>query len=246
MADTLAPLDRRPLPPTARLLAVIPARGGSKRLPGKNIRPLGGKPLIAWTLDAARDSGVFAHVLVSTDDEAIAEAARRCGADVPWLRPAELASDTASSAHVLRHALSWYEGKHGPVYAVVLLQPTSPFRSPASIRGAVASYLAQSEAQRHAVVSVSPAPQHPAWCFRLESTGMQPFLGWEMLLQRSQDLPPAYALNGAVYVLPPQAIRDGAPLICPGTQPFVMTDPREALDIDNDDDWRRAEQLATP
>ncbi|HKW84805.1 MAG TPA: acylneuraminate cytidylyltransferase family protein, partial [Burkholderiaceae bacterium] len=151
-----------------RLLAVVPARGGSKRLPRKNVRPLGGRPLIAWTIEAAHASGVLDDVLVSTDDEEIADAARQCGAQVPWLRPAALATDTATSAAVLQHALAWYEAKRGAVSGVVLLQPTSPFRSPASIRGAVASFLGQPEDDRHAVVSVSPAAQHPAWSFRLE------------------------------------------------------------------------------
>jgi len=223
------------------LLAVVPARGGSKRLTRKNVLPLGGRPLIAWTIEAARASGVLDEALVSTDDEEIAAVARQWGAQVPWLRPAALATDTATSAAVLQHALAWYEAEHRAVSGVVLLQPTSPFRSPASIRGAVDSFLAQPE---HAVVSVSPATQHPAWSFRLDGAGMHPFLGWDALQQRSQDLPPAYALNGALYILPAQAIREGAPLIQPGTRPFVMNDLREALDIDTEDDWRIAQQMA--
>lgn len=229
-----------------KLLAVVPARGGSKRLPRKNVLLLGGRPLIAWTIEAARASGVLDDVLVSTDDEEIADAARQCGAQVPWLRPAALATDTASSAAVLQHALAWYEAERSSVSGIVLLQPTSPFRGSASIRAAVESFLAQPEGDRHAVVSVSPAAQHPAWSFRLESATMQPFLGWELLERRSQDLPPAYTLNGAIYVVPTQTIRDGGSLIRPGTRPFVMTDLREALDIDTDDDWRMAQQMVVP
>jgi len=222
---------------TGALLAVVPARGGSKRLARKNVLPLGDRPLIAWTIAAARASGVLDVPLVSTDDEEIAAVARQWGARVPWLRPAALATDTASSAAVLQHALAWYEAEHRTVSGVVLLQPTSPFRSPASIRGAIEKFLAEPE---HAVVSVSPATQHPAWSFRLDGKVMHPFLGWGALRQRSQDLPPAFTLNGAVYVLPAQTIREGSPLIQPGTRPFVMNDPREALDIDTEDDWQVA------
>jgi CMP-N-acetylneuraminic acid synthetase len=227
----------------SRLLAVIPARGGSRRLPRKNVLPLHGRPLIAWTIDAARESGVLRDILVSTDDAEIAAAARAAGASVPWLRPAELATDTATSAAVLQHALARHEAEHGAVDAVVLLQPTSPFRSAASIRGAVARFDAQRGA-RHAVVSVSPAAQHPAWCFRIDGERMEPFLGWEPLAQRSQDLPAAYALNGAVYVLPAADVRQGGPLLRPGLQPYVMDDPTEAIDIDTAEDFELAERLA--
>jgi CMP-N,N'-diacetyllegionaminic acid synthase len=225
----------------ARLLAVIPARGGSKRLPRKNVLPLGGRPLIAWTIAAARDSGVLDDILVSTDDAEIAGVAREAGALVPWLRPAELATDTATSVDVLRHALAWHESQHGAVAAVVLLQPTSPFRRAASIRDAVARFR---ERPGHAVVSVSPASQHPAWCFELSGDTMQPFLGWDGLQRRSQDLQPAFVLNGAIYVVPAATLRSGAPLLGPGMRPFVMADPRETLDIDTADDWQAAQALA--
>lgn len=227
-----------------RLLAVIPARGGSKRLPRKNLLLLDGRPLISWAIGGAQTSGVFDDILVSTDDEEIASVAREAGALAPWLRPANLSTDTATSAAVLQHALAWYELERGTVHAVVLLQPTSPFRSAASIRDAVAGFRAQCEPNIHAVVSVSPALQHPAWCFHVNGDTMQPFLGWDNLQQRSQDLPPAFALNGAIYVVPATMVRSGTPLLQPGTRPFVMADPREALDIDTEDDWRAAQMLA--
>lgn len=230
----------------SRLLAVIPARGGSKRLPRKNVLPLGGRPLIAWSIEAALDSGVFDDVLVSTDDEEIAAAARAAGAQVPWLRPAGLSGDTATTAAVLQHALAWYERERGAAEAVVLLQPTSPFRRPGSVREAVAAFRAQDAgAPRAAVVSVSPAAQHPAWCFSLdEGAAMQPFLGWDALQRRSQDLQPAYALNGSIYVLPAALVRGGGALLVPGTRAFVMADPRESLDIDTAEDWAQAQAAA--
>ena len=230
------------MPEPQRLLAVVPARGGSKRLPRKNVLLLGGKPMIAWTLDAALASGVFADVLVSTDDTAISDVARSCGALVPWLRPPELASDTAPTADVLRHALLSYERERGSVDAVVLLQPTSPFRSVRSIRCAIEQFLAQPV--RKPVVSVSPAATHPAWCFAIDGTQLTPFQGWDLLDRRSQDLPPAYALNGAIYVFPAAQVRAAGPLLTPQTQGFVMDDPAEAHDIDTEADWRVAETIA--
>jgi len=227
-----------------RFLAVVPARGGSKRLPRKNVLPLGGRPLIAWTITTAHQSGVLGDVLVSTDDGEIAGAARDAGAMVPWLRPAELATDSASSADVLRHALKWYETQHGTVDAVVLLQPTSPFRTAASIRGAVAAFRTQDGQSAQAVVSVGPAASHPAWCFRVEGGMLQPFLGWEPLSQRSQDLEPAFALNGAIYVLPAADVRGSEPLLRPGIRPYVMHDAHESLDIDTPDDWQTAMSIA--
>lgn len=228
-----------------RLLAVIPARGGSKRLPRKNVRPLAGRPLIAWSVAAALDSGVCEATLVSTDDEEIAAAAREAGASVPWLRPAELASDTAPTLDVLRHALDWYEAVHGRVEAVVLLQPTSPLRSPGAVREAATLYLAQPEGRRQGVVSVSPAATHPAWTFRLADDGaMQPFMGWDTLQGRSQDLPAAYALNGSIYIAPAESVRAGRPLVGPGVRPFVMTASHDSVDIDTEADWQHAQTLA--
>lgn len=225
-----------------RLLAVVPARGGSQRLPRKNVLPLAGKPLIGWTLEPALACGLFEAVLVSTDDEEIAAVSKEFGASVPWLRPAALATDTASSADVLRHALGEYERERGAVDAVVLLQPTSPFRTLASIRAAVAQYRAQPVPSP--LVSVGPAAIHPAWCFRLEGTAMTPFVGWELLGQRSQDLPAAFALNGAIYIIPAGAVRSGLPILAPGVQAFLMEDAEESHDIDTEADWRRAEQIA--
>lgn len=227
-----------------RLLAIVPARGGSKRVPRKNVRPLAGRPLIEWSLRAALDSGVCADVLVSTDDAEIAEVARRGGALVPWLRPAELSHDTAGTAPVLTHALAWYEQAHGEVDAVVLLQPTSPFRTADSVRAACATFAAQPGPERYPVVGVSPAATPPAWTFTLRDGALQPSLGWEPFALRSQDLPPAWALNGALYVIPAVDVRQGARIVRPGVLAHLMPDPVEGLDIDTPDDWDAAERLA--
>lgn len=227
-----------------KLLALIPARGGSKRVPGKNIRAFGGKPLIAWSIEAARDSGVCVEVRVSTDDAAIADVAARHGAVVPGLRPAELATDTAASVDVALHALDHYEAAHGAVDGLLLLQPTSPFRSAATIRRAAALFA--EGGGRHPVVSLSPASCHPAWCFRPTAGGLEPFLGWEALARRSQDLDAAYMLNGAVYLIAPRRLREARAFLTPDTRPLLMDDAREAIDIDTPEDWAQAEAaLAT-
>lgn len=226
----------------SRVLAIVPARGGSKRLPRKNIMLLGGRPLINWTIDAALDSGVCIDVLVSTDDDEIASVARSAGAMVPWLRPPELATDTASSADVIAHALALYEQAHGTVDAVLLLQPTSPFRTSETIRAAVQTYLWQSKTTCRTVVSVNPSESHPAWTFSLQEGELLPSLGWEPLSLRSQDLVPAYAINGALYVIPADDARSARPIVRPGIRPFIMTDARECLDIDTKEDWDRAKR----
>ena len=112
-----------------KILALITARGGSKRILRKNIRPLGGKPLIVWSINIAKDIAEIVDILVSTDDPKISEVAKNAGAMVPWLRPPELATDTASPVDVCLHALEWYEKENGKIDGLMLLQPTSPFRS---------------------------------------------------------------------------------------------------------------------
>ena len=225
------------------ILAVVPARGGSKRVPRKNILPLGGRPLVAWTIEAALSSGVLADVLVSTDDEEIADVSQRYGALVPWLRPAELSTDTATSASVLGHALAWYERERRVVDAVVLLQPTSPFRTVETIRAAASKYASLGSCPA-TLVSVSKVQQHPQWCFSLNGDEMRPFLGWDGIHSRSQDLPSAYALNGCIYIIPASDIREGLPIIHPGICAFVMDSADEALDIDTVEDWLAAERHA--
>lgn len=223
-----------------KILALIPARGGSKRLPGKNIKSLGGVPLIGWTIRTARASDCFSDVLVSTDDPAIAEVARQQGASVPWLRPAALATDTAASVDVVLHALDAWEAFHGVADAVMLLQPTSPFRSVESIRRAVSLF--EDAGGAHPVVSVCPASSHPAWCFRLTSQGLDPFLGWgQVNASRSQDLEPAWMLNGAIYMITPARLKVDRTFIAADTQALVMEDAAESIDVDTAEDFARCE-----
>jgi len=229
-----------------RMLVIIPARGGSKRLPRKNARLLGGRPLIAWSIDTALGLDKFCDVLLTTDDEELANIGREAGALVPWLRPAELATDTATSGDVLRHALTWYEAERGSVDGVVLLQPTCPLRRSASVSGALQRFLAQpSNEYRRTVVSVSPSSIPPEWCFRVCDVDgeLEPVLGWTEVGKRSQDLQPSFQLNGSIYVASSEAIRTGRSLIEPGSLAYLMEGAEESVDIDTEDDWRIAESF---
>lgn len=221
-----------------RILALIPARGGSKRLPSKNKRLLGGKPLIVWSIQIAKDVPEICDILVSTDDPEIAAIAERAGALVPWLRPAALASDMATSADVALHALHWYESEHGEVDGLLLLQPTSPFRRRETILRGIRIF---SQAGRQPVIGVSPARSHPMWCFRIEGEVLQPFLNQEGLNLRSQDLPAAYSVNGAFYLVSPPDLLSHRSFVTNNSRALVIDSPEESLDIDTEFDWRCAE-----
>lgn len=156
-----------------KILALITARGGSKRLPGKNIRQLAGKPLIVWSIEAAKGISDICEMLVSTDDPAIAAVCSEAGASVSWLRPAELATDTASSVDVALHALDWYETEKGAVDGLLLFQPTSPFRNKQTIQRGIELF---AEYARQPVLGVSPAQVHPMWTLKIEREYLVPFM----------------------------------------------------------------------
>jgi CMP-N,N'-diacetyllegionaminic acid synthase len=224
-----------------RVLALIPARGGSKRLPGKNYRMLGGKPLIVWSIDAAKGNPEICDILVSTDDPAIAAISIDSGAHVPWIRPEYLSTDTANSVDVALHALDWYESENGMVDGLLLLQPTSPFRSPNAIQNALEIFRTSTE--RTAVVSLSPAKTHPAWCFRSTCEGMEPYLGWSAIGRRAQNLEPAWMLNGSIYLVSPALLRTGQTFLHPKFKPLFMEDFAESVDIDTHTDFALCEEI---
>jgi len=176
-----------------KVIAVIPARGGSKRLPGKNIRQLGDKPLIAWSIEAAKTSKYIDRVIISTDCEDIANIAQRYGGDVPFLRPQELSGDTAGSNGVILHALEHIDESFD---YVVLLQPTSPLRKAEDIDILLESFDEKTEG----VVSVCPCEHSPLWANTLpDDMTMGNFFPESVIGKRSQDLPDYYRLNGSIY-----------------------------------------------
>jgi CMP-N-acetylneuraminic acid synthetase len=224
-----------------RILALITARGGSKRLPGKNIRPLGGKPLIVWSIDVAKDSLEICDILVSTDDSAIAAVCEKAGAYVPWLRPAELAIDTASSVDVALHALDWYEAEKGAVDGLLLLQPTSPFRTQATVQRGIELF---SQNDYQPVLGISPTHAHPMWAHKMEGDYLVPFMGEHGFRTRSQDLPSAYVVNGSFYLITPAVLRACRSFVGAKTIPLLIESPQEAVDIDTAWDWEIAEFIA--
>jgi CMP-N-acetylneuraminic acid synthetase len=224
-----------------RILALITARGGSKRLPGKNIRPLGGKPLIVWSIDVAKDSLEICDILVSTDDSAIAAVCEKAGAYVPWLRPAELAIDTASSVDVALHALDWYEAEKGAVDGLLLLQPTSPFRTQATVQRGIELF---SQNDYQPVLGISPTHAHPMWAHKMEGDYLVPFMGEHGFRTRSQDLPSAYVVNGSFYLITPAELRACRSFVGAKTIPLLIESPQEAVDIDTAWDWEIAEFIA--
>jgi CMP-N-acetylneuraminic acid synthetase len=202
---------------------------------------LGGKPLIEWSIDVAKNNADISDVLVSTDDLAIAEVARRADALVPWLRPAELSTDSAASVDVCLHALDWYESARGKVEGLMLLQPTSPFRSRETVQRGIDLFRDNSH---RSVVAVSSAPSHPFWCLQVNGNSLRPFIEQEDVPMRSQELPPAYVMNGAFYLIRPDELRAGRSFRNDTTLPLTIEEPAECIDIDTEWDWKIAQMLA--
>jgi CMP-N,N'-diacetyllegionaminic acid synthase len=187
-------------------LGVVPARAGSKRIPGKNLATLGGKPLIDYTLNAALRSRRLGATVVSTDSVAIAERARALGVMVPELRPAEIAGDHSPVVAALQHALAAFERTGPRVDAVVLLQPTSPFRTSEDIDRAIELF---ERSGADTVTAVRPARDHPYWTWRERDTLIEPFFSLTEMAMDRHVLPPAYAENGAVYVIKRELVLAG-------------------------------------
>lgn len=225
-----------------KILALILARGGSKRLPGKNLLPLRGKPLIQWSIDVAQGVEHIIDVLVSTDDESIANIARECGALVPWLRPAHLAADESSSADSALHAINWYESEKGSVDGVLLLQPTSPFRGKAMIKKGIELFRANSTVP---VVGVVSAKTHPHWTLKIANGKLVPFIEGVDFSKRSQDLPVAYQISGTFYLISPEGLRETKSFVGNGqVTPLIAEAEEEAIDIDTKLDFQLAELVA--
>ena len=217
------------------LLALIPARGGSKGIPRKNVRPFCGKPLLQWSIDAALAASCVDQVVVSTDDPEIVDLAKACGAEVPFLRPAELATDEAPGIAPVLHALQQLPR----VSDLLLLQPTSPLRTSADIEAIVAL---RQQAGCESVVSLTPSAKHPAWMYGLsQDQRLEPLLELDEIHCR-QQLPPAYVLNGALYLASRVFLLREHSFIREDTVGYVMP-PERSVDIDTPFEWQWAEFL---
>ncbi len=218
------------------LLAIIPARGGSKGIPRKNIRPLAGKPLIGYTIEAALKVEAIDRLIVSTDDEEIARIATQFGAEVPFLRPNQIAKDETASIETVLHAVKKLDGYS----KVLLLQPTSPLRNVEDINGIINL---QHTKKCPSVVSITLAKKHPNWIFTLNDEHlMSPVIKNSQLEATRQKLEKSYVLNGAMYLCESNWIKEHRIFINHETLGYIMPEER-SVDIDSQLDWLWAETL---
>ena len=223
------------------VLGIVPARGGSKGVPGKNVRPLAGHTLLEYTARAARESGVLDRVILSTDAPEIADAGRLAGLEVPFMRPAALAADDTPMLPVVQHALDALARAGWSPDIVVLLQPTSPLRQADHIRDAVTTLR---ETKSDSVVTVVEVPRHlsPDYVMRIDEGRLQPFLPEGARLTRRQDARRAYSRDGTVYAFWRATIAKHGGIYGDDCRPLVI-EPHESLSIDSPADWDAAERL---
>lgn len=221
------------------VIAIIPARGGSKRLPGKNIRPLLGKPLIAYAIGAAKSSTTVERVIVDTDDEQIAAVAREYGADVPFMRPAELATDTAKSIDVMLHAVNFLE-QQGPVTVTVLIQGTAPLLTSADIDQAVEQVVSKG---KNSCVTVCSITDRPEWMYFVDGDTVRPYLSERAHEVRTQEMPKLYRLNGSLWVTRRDTLMNQHVLVDDNSLGVVIVPRERSIDIDDLMDFQIAEIL---
>lgn len=228
------------------ILAIIPARGGSKGIHRKNIIDLCGKPLIGWSIDVALKTKDISRVIVSTDDEEIATIAKEHGAEVPFIRPKEFAEDNTPTIDVLRHAIEWLNKNEGTKYAtIVLLEPTSPARTPDNISNAINLFM---DKQADSVVSVVEVDKHynPDWQFLIkENQELYCFTGEDIrnITPRRQDLNDTYTRNGAIYVMKTSNIFGDRPSLYGEKVYAYVMDKKDSIDINTQDDLLKAELI---
>lgn len=220
------------------MLAIIPARGGSKGLPRKNIKLLNAKPMLAYTIEAAIQSKCFDKIIVSTEDHEISEIAKQYGAEVPFLRPDLLATDTAQAVDVVIHAINFFEQNHYFFDAITMLQPTSPLRTANDILNAMTILV---EKDANSVISVCEVDHPPLWMNVLpEDNNLENFLNKEILNKRRQDLPIYYRLNGAIYIIKTNFIKTKKTFYDKKSYAYVM--PRDrSIDVDDAVDFHFCE-----
>lgn len=220
------------------IVALITARGGSKRLPRKNILPLAGRPMVSYSIEAARHCRFVSRCIVTTDNSEIRAIALADDAEVID-RPAQLASDEASSADVILHALKWLETRNELPRHFVLLQPTSPLRNQFHLHDCLAAYLASDCA---CAISVCDAEHHPFKTLTITGGHLKPLFGAQLLGATRQSLPQAYRPNGAIYVMRTDAFRSSGVLFAEPALPFIMN-REDSLDVDTLYDFEIAQRI---
>jgi N-acylneuraminate cytidylyltransferase len=219
------------------VLAIIPARGGSKGISKKNIKLLAGKPLIAWTIEEAKKSKYIDRLILSSEDEEIIKVAKEWGCEVPFIRPAELAKDDTPGIEPVLHALNTLKEQYK---YVVLLQPTSPLRLVDDIDGCIEACISS---KALSCISVTEVNQHPHWMYTINASGcLSPVIQRTKENHCRQDLPRVYVLNGAVYVAESILLKNKCSFLTAETKAYVMSKER-SLDIDEDIDLKLCEIL---
>lgn len=227
------------------VLGIVPARGGSKSIPRKNIKQFLGKPLIAWAIEALKESGIVSRIVVSTDDEEIASVARKYGAEIPFMRPRELAEDNTPTLPVLVHAVTWLKENEG--YApdfVVLFEPTSAAKRPRHVREVVEKLVATGA---DSVISVAEVPGvlNPLWQVTMDTDDrLSIFTGGPLknFIPRRQSLPRTYYRNSSIYAFKPLLLLSSEPNIYGDDSRACVVDKKFAFDIDEPSDWEAAEE----
>lgn len=222
-----------------RIVAVIPARGGSKGVPGKNIKLLNEKPLIAYSIEAAKGSRYIDRLIVSTDDSEIKSIAVKYGAEVPFLRPKELSEDTTPTLPVLQHVVNYLEKEGDTVDVVITLQPTSPFRRSNHIDEALEKLL---QSPNESVVSLSEVDYHPYWMKKVSNDTIYSYIESEKEYLRRQDLPKVYKMNGAIFITPRNVLMEERLIVSKNAKPYLMCF-EDSIDIDTIWDFKLAQIL---
>lgn len=218
----------------SKVLAIIPARKGSKRLPDKNKLILNGKPLISWTIESALASDYIDDIVISTDDSDIKKISQSYDVDVPFLRPKSLSGDKASTLDVIFHSIDYYESVGKFYETIVLLQPTSPLRTTSDVNNAFKLL----SLDTHSVVSVSKVDHSPIWCNTLPpNNSLEFFLNKDIIGKRSQELPEYYRLNGAIFIAKTKYIKTNKNFFGKKSKAFIM-ERQNSIDIDTEIDFK--------
>ena len=224
-----------------RVLGIIPARGGSKGIPGKNIKTLGAKPLLGYTIASALESTLLTRCVLSSDSEEIIRTGKKLGIEVPFLRPAELAEDHTPSLDVVKHTLSFFAELDEYFDAVCLLQPTTPFRNKGLIDKAIREF---ESGKFDSLVSVREVPHefNPHWIFEEKNGKLVISTGDKNIIPRRQDLPKAFHRDGAIYLTRTEVILRENSLYGEKTG-FIENSDRDYVNLDTKADWKKAEDI---
>ena len=223
------------------ILGIIPARGGSKGIPGKNIKVLGKKPLIAYTYDSVKNSKLLSSTILSSEDPKIISVAKSIGLEVPFIRPEKYAKDDTATLDVILHAIEFYKNQHINFDAVCILQPTTPFRETGLIDTAIKKF---QKGNYDSLITVRKVPEefNPHWVFEQTNGSLQIATGEKDIISRRQELPPAYFRDGAIYLTKTEILTKKRTLYGENIG-FIDTSESLYVNLDTMQDWQKAENI---